>query len=62
MKERTSIHKGGKYTLGVRIDTVVDLIAICPKCGGEVALWSEEKETACIFCNHKLFEREGTLH
>jgi len=61
MKERTSIHKG-KYTLGVRIDTVMELIAICPKCGGEVALWSEETETVCIFCNHRLFEREGTLH
>jgi DNA-directed RNA polymerase subunit RPC12/RpoP len=61
MKERTSIHKG-RYTLGVRTDTFVELIAICPKCGGEVALWSEEKETTCIFCNHKVFEHEGTIH
>ena len=61
MKERTSTHKG-KYTLGVRIDTAMELIAICPKCGGEVALWSEEKEAICIFCNHKVFEREGTIH
>ena len=61
MKERTSIHKG-KYTLGVRLDTVVDLIAICPKCGGEIGLWSEDRETVCIFCDLKLFEREGTVH
>ncbi len=61
MKERTSIHKG-KYTLGVRTDVVEELIAVCPKCGGEVALWSEEKETVCIFCNYKMFEHESTLH
>jgi DNA-directed RNA polymerase subunit RPC12/RpoP len=48
--------------IGARIDMGQDLIAVCPKCGGEIALWSEEQETVCIFCNHKVFEREGTLH
>ncbi len=47
---------------GVRIDMLTDLIAICPKCGGEIGLWSEEQETVCIFCNHKVFEREATVH
>ncbi len=61
MKEK-SLPPKGKYTVGVRIDMGQELIAICPKCGGEVALWSEERETVCIFCDQKIFEREGTLH
>lgn len=61
MKEKT-LQPKGKYTYGVRIDMGQELISVCPKCGGEVALWSEDLETACIFCNHKIFEREGTLH
>ncbi len=61
MKEKRLPPKG-KYTVGVRIDVGQELIAVCPKCGGEIALWSEDRETVCIFCNHKIFEREGTLH
>ena len=61
MKEKR-LQPKGKYTVGVRIDMGQELIGVCPKCGGEIALWSEEQETVCIFCNHKLFEREGTLH
>ena len=38
------------------------LITACPKCGGEISLWSEDRETVCIFCNHKVFEKEGTEH
>jgi DNA-directed RNA polymerase subunit RPC12/RpoP len=51
-----------KHTIGMRIDMVQDLVAVCPKCGGEIGLWSEDKETVCIFCDHKLFERESTVH
>jgi DNA-directed RNA polymerase subunit RPC12/RpoP len=61
MKEKR-LQPKGKYTVGVRIDMGQELIAVCPKCGGEIALWSEDRETVCIFCNHKIFEREGTLH
>ena len=61
MKEKR-LQPKGKYTVGVRIDMGQELIAVCPKCGGEIALWSEDQETVCIFCNHKLYEREGTLH
>ena len=61
MKEKRLPSKG-KYTVGVRIDMGQELIAVCPKCGGEIALWSEDQETSCIFCNQKIFEREGTLH
>jgi len=39
-----------------------ELITSCPKCGGEVGIWSEDKETHCIFCQHRLFDHEGTIH
>jgi DNA-directed RNA polymerase subunit RPC12/RpoP len=52
----------GKYTLGVRIHMLPEFITTCPKCGGEMGLWSEEQETICIFCDHKVFEREKTTH
>jgi len=39
-----------------------ELIAHCPKCGGEVGLWSEDRETICFFCDHKVFEKEKTEH
>jgi DNA-directed RNA polymerase subunit RPC12/RpoP len=37
-------------------------ITECPKCGGEVSLWSQDQETVCVFCDHKVFEREKTEH
>ncbi len=51
-----------KDAVGARHTADSELITSCPKCGGEVALWSAEQETVCIFCNHRLFEHEGTLH
>ncbi len=51
-----------KNTAGERQPVGSELITACPKCGGEVALWSEEPETVCIFCNYHLFKNEGTLH
>jgi len=39
-----------------------DIITSCPKCGGEVSIWSEEPETLCIFCQYHLFEKEKTIH
>lgn len=38
------------------------LITTCPKCGGEMDIWTPNDETSCVFCNHKVFEREGTVH
>jgi len=38
------------------------LITTCPKCGGEADIWTPNDETSCVFCNHKVFEREGTVH
>jgi DNA-directed RNA polymerase subunit RPC12/RpoP len=46
----------------MRLASVLDLIAICPKCGGEVGLWSEEPETLCTFCEYRVFEKERTVH
>lgn len=35
---------------------------ICPKCGGEIDLWSDEYETVCFFCGHKAFKKENIIH
>jgi DNA-directed RNA polymerase subunit RPC12/RpoP len=51
-----------RKTSGIRLASVLDLITICPKCGGEVGLWSEEAETLCIFCQYRVFENERTVH
>ena len=34
----------------------------CRKCGSEVELWTDEDETLCPSCRHKVFKRESTLH
>ena len=61
MRESLLKHKSKKSS-GTRLASVLDLIAICPKCGGEVGLWSEEAETLCIFCQYRVFEKERTVH
>jgi len=44
MKESPQKHKV-KTSSGVRLESVLDLVTTCPKCGGEVGIWSEEDET-----------------
>ncbi len=61
MKENPSKHKL-KEQPAMTVTAVLDIIATCPKCGGEVGLWSEENETLCVFCDHPVFDREGTVH
>ncbi|MCK9419868.1 MAG: hypothetical protein M0R70_10870 [Nitrospirae bacterium] len=61
MKENSSKHKIDKNS-GVKIIAVPDIITTCPKCGGELGIWSEGNETLCIFCDHKVFEKENTIH
>ena len=61
MRESPQKHKIRKSS-GTRIASVLDLITTCPKCGGEVGLWSEESETLCIFCQYRVFEHERTIH
>jgi DNA-directed RNA polymerase subunit RPC12/RpoP len=61
MKENPLKHKEhGPTIVGHILEP--QFITECPKCGGEVGLWSEDQETVCIFCDHKVFEREGTEH
>ena len=62
MRESLSKHKSSSKSTGIRLASVLDLIAICPKCGGEVGLWSEEAETLCTFCEYRVFEKERTVH
>ncbi len=61
MKESPQKHKGKKLS-GIRLASVLDLVTTCPKCGGEIGLWSEEAETFCIFCEYRVFEHERTIH
>ncbi len=50
------------YTLVAPADNLPELMTTCPRCGGEIELWSQEEETVCIFCEYKIFERENTMH
>ncbi len=60
MKEKRLRRKGeGPHIVPAALPT---LITVCPKCGGEIELWSETLETNCVFCNYKVFDREGTIH
>ena len=61
MRESLLKHKSRESSV-MQLASVLDLIAICPKCGGEVGLWSEEAETLCIFCEYRVFEKERTVH
>jgi len=61
MKENQSRQKTDK-TNRIKIVTVPDIITTCPKCGGELGIWTGENETICIFCDHKVFEKENTTH
>jgi DNA-directed RNA polymerase subunit RPC12/RpoP len=61
MKGNPQKHKE-KTSGGMRLESVLDLVAICPKCGGEIGLWSEDPETLCIFCQYRVFEKETTTH
>ena len=45
----------------VKITPVPEFIT-CPKCGGEIELWSDEYLTLCFFCGHKAFKKENILH
>ncbi len=61
MKENASKHKD-KGPASVKITVVPEFLTTCPACGGEIELWSDAKETICIFCQHKVFDKETTVH
>jgi len=50
-----------KSPCSVKIAPVPEFIT-CPKCGGEIELWSNEYLTACFFCGHKVFKKENIIH
>ncbi len=60
MKEKTSPRKPRPYFPVLPADS--ELLTTCPRCGAKIELWSEDDETACIFCGQKIFEREATNH
>ncbi len=41
---------------------VIEFITTCPKCGGEIELWSKQPETVCLFCDYHVFDNESTIH
>lgn len=61
MRESPQKHKNRK-TGTMKLLALPDIVTTCPKCGGEVGIWSEEPETLCIFCQQRIFEREKTIH
>ena len=46
---------------GVRIVPVPDFIT-CMECGYEIEFWTDEEETRCPVCGHKVFRKETTVH
>jgi hypothetical protein len=35
---------------------------ICPKCGGEVGLWTGSVLTICWFCGYHVFKKEAIIN
>lgn len=42
--------------------TLLPEFITCPKCGFDIELWSDEEQTACVLCGHRVFKREATVH
>lgn len=61
MKENPS-EREKSNAVTVKLSHPPEFIMRCPRCGGEVGLWSENQETTCTFCDLRLFERETTEH
>ena len=61
MKESLQKHRDQEL-LAIKLVGEVDIITTCPKCGGEVGIWSTEPETLCVFCQYRVFDREKTNH
>ncbi len=61
MKESLQKHRDQEL-LAIKLVGEVDIITTCPKCGGEVGIWSKEPETLCIFCQYRVFDTERMNH
>jgi DNA-directed RNA polymerase subunit RPC12/RpoP len=62
MKGSPLKHKGKIASNNRPKSVLVEFITTCPKCGGEIELWSKEPETVCLFCDYRVFDKEGTIH
>jgi DNA-directed RNA polymerase subunit RPC12/RpoP len=61
MKDKTLKHKEDK-PCSVKYAPAPEFVT-CPNCGFEIELWLENEETTrCMFCGHKVFKRETTVH
>lgn len=50
-----------KSPCSTRSIPVPEFIA-CIKCGHEIEIWTDEDETICHTCGHKLFKKEIIVH
>lgn len=41
--------------------SILEFIA-CIKCGNEIEIWTDEYETICQACGHKVFKKETIIH
>ena len=52
---------GQKDVCFVSVDAVPESIT-CPKCGGEIGLWTDSVLTICWFCGYHAFRKEAILN
>lgn len=61
MKENRS-EREKKSAVTISLSHPPEFVMRCPRCGGEVGLWSGNRETRCTFCDLRIFDREATEH
>jgi DNA-directed RNA polymerase subunit RPC12/RpoP len=40
----------------------VPMEVACPVCGSGIEIWTDEDETACRLCGHRIFSHEKTVN
>jgi hypothetical protein len=50
-----------KSLCSTRSVPLLEFIA-CIKCGNEIEIWTDEDETICQTCGHKVFKKEAIIH
>jgi rRNA maturation endonuclease Nob1 len=50
-----------KSPCSTKSDPSPEFIA-CVKCGHEIEIWTDENETICHACGHKVFKKEAIVH
>jgi Zn finger protein HypA/HybF involved in hydrogenase expression len=45
----------------IKIESVPEYVT-CPKCGGEIGLWTESILTICWFCGFHVFKKETIIN